>query len=279
MTTQEIIEEILAKNPEISHKQILEKLQAEKSKTSGLLSDETLLRLIAAKYGVEVHQNTIHNDGNLSTNHLFAGLNDVTVAGRLLAVFPARTFEGEKSGKFATLMVADNDGILRVMLWNDKAELVEKGELKVGKAVRLIHGYTRENRYGKVELHLGGKSQIEVEPEGKGSEYPAFDKFTTKIGALSKTTGTAHLSGTVKAILGSTTFTRNDSSDGVVMRLTLADNSGEVTAVVWNEKAKELEKTLKAKTRLQLINARVKETQNGNIEVHVDSNTYVNVQA
>jgi ssDNA-binding replication factor A large subunit len=30
---------------------------------------------------------------------------------------------------------------------------------------------------------------------------------------------------------------------------------------------------------LQLVNAKVKETQNGGLEVHVDSNTYVNVQA
>ena len=137
MTTQDIIEKILAKNPEISEEQILEKMQAEKSRTGGLLGDETLLRLIAARYGVEVQQNTIHNNGTLSTSRLFAGLNDVTVAGRLIAVFPARTFEGEKPGKFATLMVADNDGILRVVLWNDKADLVEKGELKVGQAVRL----------------------------------------------------------------------------------------------------------------------------------------------
>ena len=167
MTTQEIIDKILAKNPEISQEQILEKLQAEKSRTGGLLGDETLLRLIAAKYGVEVQQNAIHNNGTLSTSRLFAGLNDVTVAGRLIAVFPARTFEGEKPGKFATLMIADNDGILRVVLWNDKADLVERGELKVGQAVRLLHGYTRQDRYGKIELHLGGKSQIEVEPKEK----------------------------------------------------------------------------------------------------------------
>ena len=156
-----------------------------------MLGDETLLRLIAAKYGVEVQQNTIQNNGTLSTSHLFAGLNDVTVAGRLIAVFPARTFEGEKPGKFATLMVADSEGILRVVLWNDKADLVERGELKVGQAVRLLHGYTRQDRYGKVELHLGGKSQIEVEPQEKASEYPAIDKFATKIGSLNKTSGNA----------------------------------------------------------------------------------------
>ncbi|MGD0406332.1 MAG: OB-fold nucleic acid binding domain-containing protein [Candidatus Bathyarchaeia archaeon] len=279
MTTQDIIEKILAKNPEISQEQILEKLKAEKSRTGGLLGDETLLRLIAAKYGVEVQQNTVHNNGNLSTSRLFAGLNDVTVAGRLIAVYPVRTFEGEKSGKFATLMVADNGGVLRVVLWNDKADLVEKGELKAEQAVRLLHGYTREDRYGRVELHLGVKSQIEIEPKEKASEYPTIDKFTTKIGSLSKTSGNVHLSGTVKTVLGVTSFTRSDSSDGTVMRFALADDSGEVTVVAWNEKAQELEKTLKVNACLQLVNAKVKETQNGGLEVHVDSNTYVNVQA
>jgi replication factor A1 len=278
MTTQELIDKILAKNPEISQEQILEKIQAEKSRTGGLLGDETLLRLIAARYGVEVQQNTIHNNGTLSTSHLFAGLNDVTVAGRLIAVFPARTFEGEKPGKFATLMVADYDGILRVVLWNDKADLVENGELKVGQAVRLLHGYTRQDLYGKVELHLGGKSQIEVEPKEKASEYPAIDKFATKIGSLNKTSGNVHLSGTVKTVLGLTKFTRSDQSDGTVMRFTLADDSGEVTVVAWNEKAQELEKNLKANTCLQLGNAKVKETQNGAIEIHVDFTSFVNVQ-
>ena len=210
---------------------------------------------------------------------MFAGLNDVTVAGRLVAVYPVRTFEGEKSGKFATLMIADNDGILRVVLWNDKADMVERGELKVGQAIRLVHGYTREDRYGKTELHLGSKSQIEVEPQEKGSEYPTIGKFVTKIGFLDKMSGNVHLSGTVKAVFGKSTFSRSDSSDGTVMRLTLKDGSGEVVVVAWNEKAQELEKTAKVNTRLQLINAKVKEAQNGGLEVHVDSNTFVDVQA
>ncbi len=278
MTTQEIIDKILTKNPEITAAQILQRLSSEKSRTGGLLGDETLLRLIAAKYGVEVQQNTIRNDGNLSISRLFAGLYDVTVAGRLVAVFPARTFEGEKPGKFATLMITDNDGILRVVLWNDKADLVEKGELKVGQAIRLLHGYTRQDLYGKVELHIGEKSQIEIEPQEKASAYPAIDKFATKINCLSKTSGNVHLSGNVKSVLGLTKFTRSDQSDGTVMRFTMGDDSGEVTVVAWNEKAQELEKTLKANASLQLGNAKVKETQNGGLEVHVDFTSFVNVQ-
>jgi replication factor A1 len=280
MTAQDLIKEILQKNPLITQEQILEKLKAEKTRTVGLLGDETLLRLIAAKFGVQVQQNTIHNSGILSTNRLFAGLYDVTVAGRLIAVFPVKTFQGaEKSGKFATLMLADKEGILRVVLWNEKAELVERGELKSGQTVRLVHGYTREDRYGKTELHLGIKSQIEFEPEAKTDECTSIEKFTTRINMLNTTCGCVNLSGEVKEVLSESSFIRSDTSVGTVTRLTLMDDSGLVTVVFWNEKATELENTLKANTRLLLINARVKEGQNGGVEVHVDSNTFIDIQA
>jgi replication factor A1 len=278
MTKQDIIQKILAKNPELTEGQIIEKLRDEKTRTGGLLADETLLRLIAAKYGVEVQHSVISNSGVLPTSRLLAGLNDVTVAGRLIAVYPTRSFEGEKPGKYATLMVADGEGILRVVLWNDKANMVESGELNAGQAVRLLHGYTREDRYGKVELHLGAKSKIEVEPPEKALEYPALEKFTTKICSLKKASGNVHLSGTVREVSGLSTFPRGDDTDGKVMRFTLSDDTGQVTAVVWNEKARELEKTLKVNSRLLLVNGRVKEAQNGDVEVHVDSNTYLNVQ-
>ncbi len=280
MTTQDLIDEIQAKNPQISQAQILERLETERARTAGLLSDETLLRLIAAKFGVQVQQNSFQNCGVLSSGRLFAGLYDVAVAGRLVAVFPARTFQGqEKSGKLATLMLGDNDGLLRVVLWNEKAELVEKGELKAGQAVRLLHGYTRDDRYGKTELHLGDKSLIELQPETKTDDYPPIEKFTVKIAALNANLGNVHLTGTVKAVYGKSGFARSDDTDGVVMRLALRDDSGEVTVVVWNEKVEELEKLLRDSARLLLVNARVKEAKNGGIEVHVDSNTFLNVQA
>ena len=279
MTTQDIIQEILQKNPLITQEQILEKLKAEKARTGGLLGDETLLRLIVAKFGVQVQQNTIQNYGVLSTSRLFAGLYDVTVAGRLIAVFPAKTFQGaEKSGKFATLMLADKEGLLRVVLWNEKAELVERGELQAGQTVRLVHGYSRQDKYGKTELHLGTKSQVEFEPAAK-EEYLTIEKFTAKINTLNINSGNVHLSGEVKEVLGEGSFIRSDTSVGTVTRLTLADDSGQVTVVFWNEKATELEIALKANARLLLVNARVKEGQNGGLEVHVDLNTFIEVQA
>ena len=276
MTAEEIIQQILAKHPEVSRDQILENLEAEKSKTGGLIADETLLRLIAARYGVEILKDRVHR--KLSISHLVPGLNDVTITGRVVAVYPPRTFEGERSGKFASLMIADKDATLRVILWNDKVEVIEAGELKAGQIVRFSHGYTREDREGKAELHLGNRSQIEVEPKNiKADEYSSISKFATRISEITKAYKNIHLTGTVKEVFPASTFTRSDMSTGTVMRFRLADETGEIPVVVWNEKAEELEKALELNANLQLVNAKVKENANGELEVHVDSYTYVEV--
>jgi ssDNA-binding replication factor A large subunit len=276
MTREELIQQILSKHPEVSREQILESLEAEKEKTGGLIADETLLRLIAARYGIEtVKRRAIRR---LSISDLVAGLNDVTVTGRVIAVYPPRAFTGKRSGKVANLIIADNDDTLGVVLWNDNVDSVESGELKAGQIVRFSHGYTRKDREDKVELHMGNKSQIEVDPQNvKADEYPALGKFASKINELTAAHNSIHLAGTVKEVFPASTFTRSDASTGTVMRLTLADETGEISVVVWNGKAEEMEKAVKVNAGLQLVNAKVKENGSGELEVHVNSYTYVEV--
>jgi DNA polymerase III alpha subunit len=83
----------------------------------------------------------------------------------------------------------------------------------------------------------------------------------------------------VKAVYGKNVFPKNDGTDGVVMRLALRDDSGEAVTVIWNKKVEEIERALRESTRLLLVNARVKETQTGAVEVHVDYNTSITAQA
>ncbi|HLE74790.1 MAG TPA: OB-fold nucleic acid binding domain-containing protein [Candidatus Bathyarchaeia archaeon] len=279
MTSEEIIQQILSKHPEISREEILETLKTEKNKTGNLIADATLLRLIAAKYGVEIFHDRVY-DRKLSISHLVPSLNDVTVSGRVVAVYPVKTFEGKRSGKFASLVITDKEGILRVMLWNDKVSLIESGELKTGQVARFSHGYTREDRNGKAELHLSDKSVIEINPQNvRIEDFPSIGKFATKIKEITKAHKNIHLLGVVKEVFPSSTFTRQDQSTGKVLRFTLADSTDDVAVVVWNEKAEELEQSLKRNVELQLVNAKVKTASSGGFEIHVDASTYVDVSA
>ncbi len=276
MTAKKIIEQILATHPEISREQILERLDKEKTKTGSFISDDVLLRMIAAEFGVEVSKEA--RTPTLSIRDLVPGLNDVTVVGRVVAVFPSKTFKANKSGKVASLLIADENSILRIVLWNDKTEVIESGKVKVGKMTRFSHGYTKEDYSGRVELHLGDRSEIEINPKDvEAKDYPSISKFTTKIGEVSRTLKNkkVNVRGTVKKLFPASTFERRDSSSGKVMRFIFADETGEIPVVVWNEKVDELEETLRKGVKLQLVNAKVKKTISKGLEIHVNSQTYV----
>ncbi|MGC8896482.1 MAG: OB-fold nucleic acid binding domain-containing protein [Candidatus Bathyarchaeia archaeon] len=281
MSIEKLIELILSKRPEISREELLEKLAREREKTAGFISDESLLRMIAAEFGVEISQSDF-SAPTLLMGNLVPNLNDVTVVGRVVAVFSSKTFATREGGKFASLLVADKSGMLRVVLWNDKTSLIDSGTLKVGQIVRFSHGYTREGRNGKVELHIGDKGEIQINPQDVNEkDYPDINKFTIKIEEITKAyiNKNLHLMGKVKEVFPVAIFKRKDSSSGKVLRLILSDETGELPVVIWNEKVDELEKRFKKGVRLQIVNAKLKKAANGGLEIHVDAGTYVEVLA
>ncbi|MEM2972474.1 MAG: OB-fold nucleic acid binding domain-containing protein [Candidatus Bathyarchaeia archaeon] len=276
MSTEEIIEYILSKRPEISREALLEKLKTVREKTAGFISDESLLRMIAAELGVELPKKDF-SISTLSISSLVPNLTDVTITGRVVAVFPPKAFKAGKGGKIASLLIADKSGILRVVLWNDKTALIESKSISVGQIIRFYHGYTVENRSGKVELHIGDKGQVEINPQvTETKDYPDISQFATKIGELTQAHKNKRVNvfGTVKEVFPSTTFQRQDSSQGRLMRFTLADETGEMSVVAWNEQVDKLEKYLKKGTHLQMVNAKVKRAMTEGLELHVDAETY-----
>lgn len=276
MATEKIIEQILSRRPEISRENILERLKKKKRKTGGFITDEILLRTIASEFGVEIPSEA--SVPALSLGDLVAGLNDVTVVGRVVAVFPSKTFEGNRSGKVASLLIADKNSILRIVLWNDKANFTDSGKVKVGQIIRFSHGYTRQDYSGKVELHLGDRSEIRINPRDvKTADYPTISRFVTKIAEVTPAykNKRVNIVGMAEEVFPVSTFERKDSSSGKVVRFVLADETGETSVVVWNEKVDELEKVLKKGVKLQVVNAKVRKAMSGGLEIHVNAETYV----
>jgi ssDNA-binding replication factor A large subunit len=277
MKAEEIIRQIVSTCPWITREHVLKRLEKEKHKTGGFISDETLLRMIAAEFGCTVSKSETPVL-SLLLRDLLPGLNDVTVVGRVLAAFPSKTFERIKKGKFASMLIADKSCSLRVILWNDKASLFESGRISIGQVVRFSHGYTREDRSGKVELHVGEKCEVEANPQDvETRDYPSIGKFSTRIGELTKAHKNMRVNiiGTVKRTFPKSAFKREDSSEGKVMRFVLSDQTGEIPIVVWNEKVDELENALGVDARLQIVNAKVKKALGEGLEIHVDATTYI----
>lgn len=278
MKLEEILRQILAEHPEVSREKILEKLESERRKTGGLISDESLLRMIAAEFGVKISKETIAPSTTALIKDLVPNLSDVSVVGRVVAILNPKVLNENTGRKMASVLVCDESGILRVVLWNDKVSLVENGTIKSGQIARFLHGYTKESRTGKVELHIAEKGEVQINPAGvEESNYPTISKFNIKIGEINAACKNKrlNLAGTVEEVSQASTFQRQDASSGKVMRFLMADETGKIPAVVWNEKVDELAGILRKGAKLQLVNAKAKRGLGEGLEIHVDQETYV----
>ncbi len=250
----------------------------EKKRTAeGYFTDETAARVVASELGVEISWEPFRPE--VLIRDLVSGLNNVTVTGRIIIVYPPQTFTrpDKTEGKVARLLIADKSGTLRVVLWDDKSSYVETGKVEQGQIIKVLHGYVREGLDGKLELHMGFRGDVQTSPlDTVESEYPPVTRFIEKIGKITRKNKKVSVLGVVQNIYPVSEFERRDKTYGKVMRLQLRDDTGQITAVLWNEKVDEIGAVGKG-DYLQIMNARVKARLDGQLELHVENSTQIEV--
>ena len=164
---EQIVNRILSSHSDLNRKEIMKIIEEKKRNAGDFLTDETAARIVASELGVKILKKPFRL--KIQIQDLVSGLSDVTVSGRVDAIYPPKTFARRDftEGKLASLVVRDESGTLRVILWDNKVELVEKGKIQREQQIRISHGYVREGRNGKPELHLGQRGNIKIikEPE------------------------------------------------------------------------------------------------------------------
>jgi ssDNA-binding replication factor A large subunit len=277
MIDKKIVEKILSEHSELSRDKILKELELEKQKTGDLIEEETLLRLIGARYGIKSSLK-INFNGELSISDLIPGLYNVSIKGRIVAVYPIKNFQGDHPGKLIRLIISDKNALLTIILWNEKTEFIESNKIKPGQILLFSQGYTREDPKGKLELHMGKKSKIKILHDNPNpKKYPSIQKFFKKIADITPTIDEVHLIGTVKKVFPISNFIRNDSSEGLILRFILFDETGEIPIVVWNEQAENLTNIIKKNEKLKLVNAKVNLTPGKSLELNVNYYTYIDL--
>jgi replication factor A1 len=89
---------------------------------------------------------------------LVEGMNEVDVVGRIIRIFPKKSFESnERKGFFTAFELGDDTARIRAVAWNDLAVLLSK--MSPGIIVRIEGAYTKKGLQG-IELHLGWRARI-----------------------------------------------------------------------------------------------------------------------
>ena len=158
MSTQDIIKRILVLKPNLTEEAVRELIEKERVKAAGLLTEEAAAHLVASNLGINGAGEKI--EAKLKIGDLTAGLSDVSLTGRVIHVFPSRTFDRDnnKQGKVLRMIIGDKTGSVVCVFWDEKADHVEASKLKPGKIVRLLHGYSRDRR-GNIEVNVGNRGE------------------------------------------------------------------------------------------------------------------------
>ena len=162
MGLKEIINQIQTYRSDINYEEIQQMITNKKNDAGNFLTDETAARLVATDLGVEIQKKPLHL--KIQIKDLVSGLNDVSVTCRIVPIYPPRTFKRRDwtQGKFASIIVSDKTGNLKVILWDNKTRMIEKGKLQQKQTIRISHAYVREGQDGNLELHVGEKGNVKA---------------------------------------------------------------------------------------------------------------------
>ncbi|MBW2988135.1 DUF2240 family protein, partial [Candidatus Woesearchaeota archaeon] len=157
----QLIAMILEKK-QISREELESRIKAKMNQLSGLISRVGAAHIVANELGIRLLDSM---GGKLKIGKILAGMRDVETLGKVVQVFEPRAFEGKLGqGKVGSIVIADETGQIRVVLWNDMANLIDR--IKTGDIVRVIGGQARQNS-GQRELHLNAKSRLIINPPGE----------------------------------------------------------------------------------------------------------------
>lgn len=155
MQNYETLLEKIAKISGLPKEEIDKRVEAKRVKLSGLISKEGAAQIIAAELGINF------DSMQIKISEIITGMKKANLVGKIVSIFPVREFEKNgKKGKVANLIIADETGNIRVVLWDtNHIKLIEDGEIRQGDVIE-IHNSTLRNNNGSNELHLSGFSEI-----------------------------------------------------------------------------------------------------------------------
>lgn len=150
----------------LSEEEIKTKIDSKLNQLSGLISKEGAAHIIANELGINLSSATPSAaDSRKKIKELASSDRNIEVVGRVVQVYEVREFNSNgRAGKVGNFLLGDETGVTRIVLWNDKADLLK--DLKQGVIVKIQNCYARSNN-DRIELHLNDNSVIELNPAGE----------------------------------------------------------------------------------------------------------------
>lgn len=176
MTEKEkLIENLISKSGKSTEE--ISKLVADKvNELSGLVSEEGAIYIVANDLGIKLDAERPKKEADsMKIEDITEAKVPTSLTCKVIRKYDKVTFQSKSGseGSVQSVLVGDESGIIRIVFWNEKTDVLEN--IQEGDILAIINAYTRENTNSeRIEIHFGQYSDIEVNPEGVAITLPEF---------------------------------------------------------------------------------------------------------
>lgn len=191
-----------------------------------------IARMIVGEY-IDEENVPLAKDNELrKISELETGLHNISITGRVIRISNVKAFTTKKGkdGKVANLIIADDTGEIRVVLWTDNIKLLKK--ISEGDIVK-INNVEIKDGYRSDEAHLQNRSTIEKLDEEGSDNFPNYEEKITKISDIE---GEMQVNIIARVVRISRLRTYNSNGrEGQFITLDLKDDTGSISLTLWNK--------------------------------------------
>ena len=276
LTLEETIERILKHRSDYERKDILKMIEEKRQELGPeVINDESASMIVARELGVDLHQ--MSPAARQKIEDITETTRNIAITARVDNIGGVRTFsrkDGGGEGKVASIRVSDDTGSIRVVLWDDLTKTVDENLISVDDVIQLRGAYVKKGLGDSIEVNLGQRGHIrqleDYEIEELGIDFGASQSEDMKITDLKEGLFGISVKVVIQRIFRLSTFIRQrDESEGKVLSMIAADETGNVRLVFWDESATEMESAEQNEViRLRNVNTRLNR-DGSDIEVHI----------
>lgn len=230
---QEIKSEYEKIKDKISYEDFLKKMEERKLdyEDVSFMSELDIARTIIGEYINEENKPLSEANEAHKINKLETGSDNISVTGRVMHISNVKKFTSKKGreGKLANMIITDDTGEIRVVLWTENIKFLKK--ISEGDIIKINNAEVKQG-FREDELHMKLDSNIQKLEEDDFKTFPKYDDTITNIEDV-KGDMQLNLVARIVRIPRIRTFDKN-GKEGKVLSLEIQDKTGKIQYTLWN---------------------------------------------
>ncbi|NHJ21281.1 MAG: hypothetical protein EAX91_10075 [Candidatus Lokiarchaeota archaeon] len=272
----------------ISEIELEKQVRHKENEFGGFMSKQGILFIIAKENGIHIQSPEIeeqnykefeekidYDEFTIELSEVKEDMKNVVLLGKILKIYEPREFLRKDGtvGKVVSFLFGDITQEIKVILWDEKVDLIKSENFRVGELIRIVGAYCKRGRQDNLELHIGKRGKIIFSPEIGNKDFKDRLENIDSVASRKNELESKSMKGIselvkkfnyLKQIYGQVQIevfkeiTKKSGEKTFLLKLLLSDDSTTIRVIIWGMNAIECLKIISDQDTVVISNVAVR---------------------